>query len=342
MISPSILPGSDAWLQQVSEAIVEPERPIIDPHHHLWREPGMLWERYDLADLRADARSGHRVEKTVFVECHSGYRTDGPGRMKPIGETEYVVERARESVRIGRPIIAGIVGHANLLLGENVIPVLDAHEAAGGGLFRGIRHAGARDTTGTLPYSGIDCPCPYSDASFRKGLRILGRRGHTFDAWHFFHQNREFLDLARSVPDVPIVLDHFGCPLGVGAYAGRREEIFQQWRRDVAAIAECANIYAKLGGLAMPDSGFGWDLRDRPATSDELVEAHRRYYLHTIDCFGPERCMFESNFPVDRKSISYPVLWNAFKKIAAEFSDTEKHALFYGTAARFYRLSSEQ
>jgi predicted TIM-barrel fold metal-dependent hydrolase len=167
---------------------------------------------------------------------------------------------------------------------------------------------------------------------------VLGRLGHTHDNFHYFHQNRDFLDLARAVPETTMVLDHFGAPLGVGPYADRREEIYAQWRKDITDIAKCPNVVAKLGGLAMPNNGFGWDLRETPATSDELIEAQKRYYMHTIESFGPDRCMFESNFPVDRSSISYHVVWNAFKKMVSDFSEDEKHALFYGTAARVYRI----
>ena len=168
--------------------------------------------------------------------------------------------------------------------------------------------------------------------------RRLGELGYTYDTWHFFHQNRDYLALARAVPETTMILDHFGTPLGVGRYAGKQQEIFPRWKEDIAAIAECPNVIAKLGGLAMPDNGFGWDSRELPPTSGEFVEAQKRYYLHTIDCFGPSRCMFESNFPVDKMSISYHVMWNGMKKIVHDFSEDEKQEMFYGTAARAYRL----
>jgi len=178
----------------------------------------------------------------------------------------------------------------------------------------------------------------YADPAFRAGVERLGQRGLTFDAFHFHHQNGDFAALARAVPDTVLVLDHFGTPLGVGDYAGRREEVFADWQASIAEIARCENVVAKLGGLAMPDNGFGWHEAERPPTSDEFVAQQRRYYLHTIDCFGPDRCMFESNFPVDRMSLSYPVLWNALKKIAAPFSRSERDAMFFGTAARVYAI----
>ena len=331
-------PRTPEWYAAGQEEIIDPARPIIDPHHHLW-ETTSMWGRYVLEDLWGDTESGHNIEKTVFIDCRSNYRQDGPEHLRPIGETEFIAGVAAESTkREGAARIAGIVSHANLLLGDAVEEVLAAHEEAGNGLFRGIRHAGPHDTTGTLTNAGRGQPCPYGDEDFRTGMGRLGQLGYTYDTWHFFHQNRDYLALARAVPDTTMILDHFGTPLGVGAYAGKQEEIFAQWKEDMAAIAECPNVVAKLGGLAMPDNGFGWDRRDRPPTSDEFAEAQRRYYLHTIDCFGPDRCMFESNFPVDKLSIGYHVMWNGMKKIVADFSADEKHAMFHGTAARIYRL----
>ncbi len=331
-------PRTPEWYAAVQEEIIDPARPIIDPHHHLW-ETTSMWGRYVLEDLWGDTESGHNIEKTVFIDCRSNYRQDGPEHLRPIGETEFIAGVAAESTkREGAARIAGIVSHANLLLGDAVEEVLAAHEEAGNGLFRGIRHAGPHDTTGTLTNAGRGQPCPYGDEDFRTGMGRLGQLGYTYDTWHFFHQNRDYLALARAVPDTTMILDHFGTPLGVGAYAGKQEEIFAQWKEDMVAIAECPNVVAKLGGLAMPDNGFGWDRRDRPPTSDEFAEAQRRYYLHTIDCFGPDRCMFESNFPVDKLSIGYHVMWNGMKKIVADFSADEKHAMFHGTAARIYRL----
>ena len=332
------IPGSEEWLASVSEDIVDPERSIIDTHHHLWKTAS-LWGTYELADLWADTDSGHNIEKTIFVDCHSEYRTEGPSHLKPIGETEYVAGIAAESRKeLNRAPVAGIVGHANMTLGSEVEEVLVAHEQAGKGLFRGIRHAGPSDDTGTLTNAGGRWPCPYDREDFREGVKTLGRMGYSYDTWHFFHQNQDFLALARAAPETTMILDHFGTPLGVGAYAGRKDEIFEQWKKDIAEIAGCTNVHAKLGGLAMPDNGFGWDKNDRPPSSDEFEEAQHPYYLHAIECFGPDRCMFESNFPVDRLSVSYQVLWNGLKKIVADFSEDEKHALFYGTAARIYRV----
>ena len=328
-----------AWLDQVTEEIVDPERRIVDPHHHLWRHVGMA--PYLLEDLWADTSSGHNVEKTVFVECRAEYLEIGPEHLRPLGELDFVVDIAEKSSNggPGHPEIAGIVSHADLTLGEAVASVLEEHQARGRGRFRGIRHAGARDeNTDALMIPGRAPEGLYADASFREGMRVLGRLGYSYDTWHYHHQNPAFADLARAVPETTMILDHFGTPLGVGPYADKREEIFEQWKIDVARIAECQNVVAKLGGLAMPDNGFGWFGRALPATSDELVAAQSRYYLHMIDCFTPERCMFESNFPVDKFSLSYSVLWNGLKKMVRDFSEDEQDAMFRGTATRIYRL----
>ena len=331
-------PGSREWLDQVQEEIIDPEREIIDPHHHLWRG---RWFDYLLEDLWADTGSGHNVTKTVFIQCRAEYRTAGPEHLKPVGETEFVAEIAQQSQKGSetQARIAGIIAHANLTLGDVVEEILDAHEDAGRGLFRGIRHAGAREENpDALMIQGLGEKGLFDREDFRQGVRLLGRRGLTYESWHYHHQIRSFTTMAKAVPDTVIILDHFGTPLGVGPYAGRRDEIFQEWKKDIAELAKCENVYAKLGGMAMPDNGFGWHLRAVPPTSDELVKAQKEYYLHTIECFGPNRCMFESNFPVDRLSISYHVVWNGFKKIVAEFSEDEKDMMFSDTATRVYNL----
>ena len=325
------------WLAQVEEEIVDPDRPIVDPHHHLWTDA--VLPRYMLDDLWADTESGHNVVKTVFVECNASYRESGPEQLRSLGEVEFVVAAARESAesRGGRAEISAIVSHADLTL-DGIEEILDQHARAGQGLFRGVRHIGARDDDDALLIPGRAPAGLYRGEEFRRGLKALGRLGCSFDAWHYYHQNSSFAELARAVPDTLMVLDHFGTPIGVGQYANRRDEVFDAWKESVSEVAQCPNVVAKLGGLAMPDNGMGWMGRDLPPTSDEFQEVQAPYYLHTIEAFGPDRCMFESNFPVDKYSISYPVLWNGLKKIVAAFSEDEKNAMFSGTATRVYRL----
>jgi predicted TIM-barrel fold metal-dependent hydrolase len=329
----------ERWLHQVHESILEPDLPICDPHHHLWDHPT---SRYLLDELLADTGSGHRVVSTVFVECASMYRARGREAMKPVGETEFVngIAAMSASGRYGETrVAAGIVSFADLTLGAAVGDVLDAHIAASP-RFRGIRHAAGWDASDDVRNSHTNPPQGLLlRKDFRAGFAELEKRRLSFDAWLYHPQIPELTDLARAFPGVTIILDHFGGPLGIGPYEGKRAEIFARWKDDVRALAACPNVVAKLGGLVMPVNGFGFHRNPRPATSDELVAATRDYYRHAIDCFGPARSMFESNFPVDKQSCSYAVLWNSFKKIAAGASAAEKAALFHDTAARVYRVA---
>ena len=326
------------WLDQVREEPLDPDREIVDPHHHLWNRNGSI---YELDQLWSDTDAGHNVTQTVFIECRASYREDGPEHLRPVGETEYVAAIADASdADASKAKIAGIVAHADLRLPlDQLDEVLDAHEAASGGRFRGIRHAGAFEPqSDALAIAGRGPEGLYADPDFRRGVAHLGSRGLTYDTWNYHHQLPAFRDLAAACPGTTLMLDHFGTPLGVGQYEGKREEIYQRWTDDIAAVAECPNVVAKLGGMAMPDNGYAWHERVQPPGSDEFVETKARWYHHTIDCFGPERCMFESNFPVDRVSIGYSVLWNGLKKIAADYDEAAKAAMFSGTARRIYRL----
>ena len=333
------MPWNEQWLGKVKEEIIEPDLPIIDPHHHLWDFPG---SRYMLDELDADTDTGHNVRATVFVECTAMYKADGPEHLKPVGETEFVNGIAAQSASglYGEMrACKGIVGFADLALGEDVDEVLEAHIIAAPDRFRGIRHATAFDDSDEVRPSHTNPPKGLMMTDqFREGFARLSTYGLSFDAWLFHHQIPELTSLARAFPETTIILDHFGGPLGIGPHAGRRAEIFAKWMEDIVELSLCENVVAKIGGVNMAINGFDWHKRDLPPTSDELVAATQDYYLHTIDAFGPNRCMFESNFPVDKQSCSYPVLWNAFKKIARDFSAEEKADMFHDTAARIYRL----
>lgn len=330
-------PGSQEWLDQIIEDVVDPGQRIVDPHHHLWPPGGGL--PYGLDELHADTGDGHRVEATVFAECGAGYRTEGPAHLRCVGETEFVAAAAAESARRdGQATIAGIVAAADLRLPQ-LDEILDAHAAAGGELFKGIRMSTAHAIEpAAMRIPGLSPVGLYADPAFRAGVRRLGERGLTYDNWQYHHQLREFTELAAAVPDTVMVLDHFSTPVGVGQFAGKLDEIFATWQHDIAALAENPNVVAKIGGLAMPDNGYGWHQAERPPTSDEFVAAQRRWYLRTIEVFGPSRCMLESNFPVDRFSLSYRTMWNGLKKIVADFSSAERDEMFFGTAERVYRL----
>ena len=327
------------WLQLTVEAPVEPALPICDPHHHFWDRPD---DRYLLDELLQDLRSGHNIVSTVFIECREMRRKGGPEEMRPIGETEFVEMIVGPRGKYGdTAVAAGIVGFADLTLGAAVAPVLEAHLAASPNRFRGIRHSCTWDASPAVKTAtpGIP-PGLMLDSKFRAGLACLNSYGLSFEAWLYHPQLPELASLARAVPDVPMILNHVGGLLGVGPYAGKRDEIFQTWKRGIAEVATCPNVVVKLGGLGMVRCGFDWHTRPAPPNSTELIDATAPYYLFCIEECGPDRCMFESNFPVDKVSFSYDVLWNAFKRMTKNFSPTERAALFHDTAARVYRLVS--
>jgi predicted TIM-barrel fold metal-dependent hydrolase len=318
-----------------AEEVLDPDLPICDAHHHLWRARGEAGA-YLLDDLLADTGSGHRVVRTVFVECHSAYRTDGPEELRPVGETEFVAAIAEESGSDGAAEIAAIVGHADLCLGAAVEDVLVAHEEAGRGRFRGVRYTTAHDPfpmNNSADRAGI-----MAEEPFRDGVRALGRRGHSFDAFCFHPQLPELVDLARACPETTVVVNHLGVPIAGGPYRDRRAETRADWRRRIEELAGCANVVMKLGGVTRPLSGDRWDKRGRLASSEEVAAAWGDEVSHAIDTFGPARCMFESNFPVDRSVVGYVELYNAFKRMAAPYSAAERLDLFHDTAARTYRL----
>ena len=342
MNNPTDLQG---WLDQISEEIIDHDIEIVDPHHHLWPGPSRTDEvsaenRYLLEDLWKDTESGHKVSKTVFVECGQGYFESGSDAMKPVGETKFVCEVSEEAkADKSKAQIKGIVGHADMMLGSSAREVLEAHLEEGKGRFKGIRHGASWDESEEIRNSHSN-PIRhiYLNDTFQKGIEQLDALNLTLDAWNYHKQIKELTDLAKCFPNLKIVQNHFGGPLGIGPYKSKREEVFSEWKDSISELSERENVYIKIGGLAMPINGWGWHKRELPATSEELVETHEKYYLHSIKSFGVKRCMFESNFPVDKRSISYAVLWNGFKKVVRDFSTEEKEYLFFKTAADFYSL----
>ncbi len=318
--------------------IVDPDLPIIDAHHHLWLEGGHGGQRaYTVEELHRDLATGHDIRATVFVECHSCYRSDGPAEFRPVGEIEFVAAQAAEARRRGGPPIAAIVGHADLSLGNAVERVLEAHEAAGGGLFRGVRHTTAHDPSpmnNSAGRAGL-----MAEPSFRDGVRTLGRRGHSYDAFFFHPQLPEAVALARACPEVTIVANHFGTPIAGGPYRGRATETRAFWREQIAELARCSNVVMKLGAITRPLSGDRWDRNPTTATAADIDRAWRDEIRWCIDHFGPDRCLFESNFPVDKPCVSYAELWNGFKLATADYGPDERRALFHDTAARVYRIA---
>ena len=334
--------GGNDWLALTQEETLEPELPICDPHHHFWdmRTERIPYQRYLLHELADDVNSGHNVRSTVFVEARAMYKSSGTDEMKPVGEVEFVqgLAAASESGLYGPTrAAASIVGHANLHLGDGVAPVLEALQAASPNRFRGIRHSVTWD-----PHPEIAITSAYrmegqlASDQFRAGARVLAGMGLSLEAWLYFPQLRELADFAKAVPDLTIILNHVGGLLRVGPYAS--DEAIPAWRAGIAAVAECPNVFVKLGGVGMPHNGFGWHERDTPIGSEELADAMAPIMHYCIEQFGPSRGMFESNFPVDKVSYSYNVMYNAFKRLSSGYSESERAEMFHDVAARVYRV----
>ncbi|HEY3696165.1 amidohydrolase family protein [Phenylobacterium sp.] len=321
------------------EPALEPALPIVDAHHHLWRRDRPLYgypRDYMAPDLVADAQ-GHNVVATVYMECHSAYRAGGPEAMRPVGETEFAVASAG---RVGATeVCAGIVAYADLMLGEAAGEVLDAHAEAGRGRFRGVRNMVifTEDPGATAGFRLVP-PRRLAEPALRAGARELVRRGLVFDTWLFQSQLAELADFAAALPDLTIVLDHVGGYTAIGGFAERPQETLEAWRRDLAEVARRPNVVMKLGGMGLPTISPSLIAGGGQASSEAMAALWKPLFDTCVDLFGAERCMLESNFPVDGLAGSYRRLWNAFKRLAAGASAAEKTALFSGTAARVYNL----
>ena len=344
-----IFPPNQAWLAKLpEEEVLEPDLPIIDTHHHLWDRLSADLPQgasdgsnsYFLPELLEDLNSGHNTIATVFLQCHAMYRAHGPEEMKPVGETEFVagIAAMSDSGAYGQTrVAAGIVGFADLTLGDRVQPVLEAHMRAGGGRFRGVRHSAAFEPDPIIG-SSTDKPGLYLRPDFRQGLARLSAMGLSLDAWVFHAQLPDVADLARAFPATNIILGHCGGPLGYGPYAGKRDEVFATWKRGMSEVAQCPNVSVKLGGMMMRLAAYDYLNLPAPPASLEIARLWGPYIETCIALFGPNRCLFESNFPVDKMGASWRTIWNAFKRITAGASADEKTAMFSGTAARVYRL----
>ena len=325
------------WLALRREAAVDPDRVIVDAHHHLWE--GRLGT-YLASQLLDDLTASHNVVKTVFVDCLANYDRERAERMQPVGETVFVSGQADATDAAGGPTIAGIVSHADLMLGDAVEEVLSAHDAAGGGRFRGIRHATAWDASDEV-HNSHSRPFQHMMGTdeFRAGARRLARMGFSFDAWLFHPQLPDLAALVGAVPELTIVLNHLGGPLGVGPYGHDRERARADWKASMRLVAGYHNVVLKVGGIGMDMYyGMGWATRDLPPGSEEVAAHWGDDVRFCIDTFGPDRCMFESNFPVDRQVLPYSVLWNALQIMAAGYNDAEQEDLFSGTATGVYKL----
>lgn len=331
--------ASEDWLDKTQEEILEPELAVVDAHHHLWGAPR---SEYLLNEMYEDANSGHNIQATVFTDCTEQYRTSGPEHMRPLGETEFarsVAEASANGEFGGIKFCAGIISYADLRAGAAVREVLEGHIDVGKGLFKGIRQSTSWDADSALRTTArTPPPRLLYDPALREGFAQLAPLGLTFDSWVYHHQLDDVDDLARQFPDTTIILDHVGGPLGIGPYAGKRDEVFRHWSEGIKKVAQNPNVYVKLGGLSMRVSGFGFHEMEAPPSSEYMANMWRPYIETCIEAFGTERSMFESNFPVDKISCSYALLWNAFKRLAAGCSANEKANLFSQTAAKVYTL----
>lgn len=334
-------PPDPAWLTLAGEAVLEPDLPIVDAHHHLWTEGGAA---YLLDELSDDLASGHRIEATVFVQAHYGYRPDGPDALRPVGETEKVAAMRTEARRrkLQTDVAAAIVGYVDLTLGDGAAEVIEAHQAAAPDAFRGVRHSVSRDEL--FPNGIVLRPAPaglLASNLYRAGLKAVERAGLSYDAMLYHGQIDELVDCARALPNLPIVLDHYGCLLGVGPYEDRRQELLGEWRSSLSRLAACPNVSIKLGGLGMIVCGARWHLENHPPSSARLADDWRPMFDTAVDLFEPDRCMLESNFPVDKAMWSYRTVWNTFKRLTTSYSPTERDKLFRGAASRFYRMAPQ-
>jgi len=330
----------DAWLDVVSEEPLLPDLPICDAHHHLWDGSAHLYpgDVYMGPDLAADAQAGHHVVSTVFVECLSGYLDDGPAELRPTGESAFAAAVAREQADNGGPKLGAIVSHADVTLGAAIRPVLERHIVMGDGLFRGIRYATASDPHPDVRGNHTDAAGDtLASKAFHESLSVLASMNLTFDAWVYHHQLPQVARAAALVPDSKIVVDHLGGPLSMGPYVDD-PNVRPLWRENLSMVAAQPNTYLKLGGIAMPSMGADWMGGPRPATSSELAERWAGDIEFAVQVFGADRCLFESNFPVDRQNVSYVVLWNAFKRIAADWSAEDRRLAFHDTATAVYSI----
>jgi predicted TIM-barrel fold metal-dependent hydrolase len=338
--------GGNDWLALTQEPTLDPELPICDPHHHFWdfRTERLPYQRYLLHELIADIGSGHNVRSTVFIEARAMYRAGASDEMRPVGEVEFVQGLAAASASgLYGPARAAatIIGHANLNLGERVEAVLEALQAASPNRFHGIRHTVTWD-----PNPGVEntaahrIPDQLKSPEFRAGARVLARMGLSYDCWQYFHQLSDLADFARAVPDLQIICNHIGGVVRDGPYASRADEVISVWQKNITTLAACPNVAIKLGGIGMPRTGFDWHLRKEPIGSEELAASMAPLMDYVIDQFGPSRCMFESNFPVDKVSYSYNVLYNAFKRLSREYSPVERAAMFHDNAVRIYKIAA--
>lgn len=321
---------------ETQEEIIDPLREIIDCHHHLWNRPD---SRYMVDEFLRDAQDGHHVVQSIFIQCRTGYRhgtLDSPAlETTAIAHATHASQGQASPVQVG----AGIVGYADMRGGAGIAPLLDAHIQSGGDRFKGVRHIVAWADGPEFQVEGYPtAPGMMSSPEFEAALQQLAVRNLSFEAMVYHTQLDELAGVARTHADTRFVLNHIGLPLGIGAFSSRKEHAFADWRAGLRALAGCDNVYIKLGGMGMHMLGLALDSEPGPFASKRIADAYRPYVDECVSAVGANRCMFESNFPVDRRRCDYRTLWNAFKRIGSSYTEDEKHMLFSDTARRCYGL----
>jgi len=331
------------WLNLNIEKAIEPELKICDPHHHLWDyKKETIQPTYLLPEILEDINSGHNIVSTVFIECGAMYNPSDPIEKQIINETEFVngIAAMSHSGLYGKTkIAAGIVGSAPLLIGDKVASILDKHLSIAPERFKGIRSQAAMHSDGTIPATRTRPPeGVYINDKFQEGFNHLASRNLSFEAWCYHPQIPQLIDLAKKFPNTIIILNHFGGPLGIGSFENKEKETYEFWKKNIEELSKCENVQAKLGGIAMEINGFNWHKQNTPPSGNELINRTKDYYETTLEFFGTNRCMFESNFPVDKLSCSYVNLWNGFKNLTKNYSENERAKLFHDNATRIYKI----
>jgi predicted TIM-barrel fold metal-dependent hydrolase len=318
------------WLGRVREPPHLPEQPIIDPHQHLWlRHP----IRYTCEDYLADV-GGHTLEATVFAECFSEYLSSGPTHLRPVGEVRFALEqssRAR-SVDASVDLCAGIIGRVDLGTPELFREALEAQVEAGQRRLRGVRPE---------LYSTDEASASLlRDERWHQWADALQENDLLLEAWVSYRRLPDLVRLATRYPELGIVLNHLGGPVGAGIPGADTRELRAAWLERMAALSTCQNVVVKLGGLGTSVFGFRLFAEPEPPTSSALATLWEPWIEPVIQLFGPARCMFESNYPVDARVGGLDVLWNGFKILSEPYSDDERDWLCRKTAARTYRLEA--
>ena len=347
--------------------------PIIDPHIHQWdllNTPRILswpkrllgWNRnfYEtvirLAANETDKRYVGRPDFVAHDYLPADYAMDAAGLpithvvhveaewrdregLGPVGETRWL-----NDLFVGSAIkLGGIVGFVELERAD-AADLIAAHKQASA-RFAGVRQMLAFDLDqGIMRF----CPRPYlsRDSHWLKGLSLLEQHHLSFDAWFFHHQLDELVVLAKAFPGITFVLDHMGTPIGVGgqfASYGRtesaRDVTLRTWQMHLHELAELPNVMVKLSGLFMPVVGWGYEHRDTPPTQEELLNTAGPLFDFVLQTFGVDRCMFASNFPMDKVSLSLSQLYQFYGALVAHYPEESRRKLFHDNAARIYRIA---